>query len=103
MPDKIIEDFSKESSNSRDPKKMKAKVAKLEAKVVDGKATGNNKKEAVYDKKLLRKGLGNVQVAISSTTTNPEEEAPKVKVLLQPSLLPVQNTLMRLSKPEPQL
>ena len=47
MPNKIIEDISRESSNSRDPKKMKAKVAKLEAKVVDGKAAGNDKKENV--------------------------------------------------------
>ena len=44
MPDKIIEDISKEFSNSRNPIKMKAKVAQLEARVVDGKATGNNKK-----------------------------------------------------------
>ena len=46
MPDKMIEDISKESSNSKDSKKMKemkAKVAKLEAKVVDDKAAGSDK------------------------------------------------------------
>ena len=47
MPDKIVEDVSKESSNSKDPRKTmetKAKVAKIEAKVADAKAVGNDKK-----------------------------------------------------------
>ena len=79
----------------------KAKVAKIKAKVTNAKAAGNNKKELSTIKKLPRKGLASVQVAISSTTTNPEEEAPRVKVSLQLSFLPVQNILMRLSKPEP--
>ena len=58
MPDKIIEDISKESFHSRDPKKLKAKVAKLEAKVVNGKAAGNDKKETVYDKKASEQKIG---------------------------------------------
>ena len=74
MPDKIIEDFSKESSNSRDPKKMKAKVAKLEAKVVDGKAAGNDKKETVYNKKASNKLLNwlnmNIDNGIKYNTLN---------------------------------
>ena len=37
---------------------MKAKVAKLEAKVVDSKATGNNKKENVYNKKASEQKIG---------------------------------------------
>ena len=94
MPDKIVEDVSKESKDPKKTKETKAKVAKIKAKVTNAKAAGNNKKELSTIKKLPRKGLASVQVAISSTTTNPEEKAQRVKVSLQPSLLPVQNTLM---------
>ena len=54
MPDKIVEEVLKESSNSKDPRKTKetkAKVVKIEAKINDAKAAGNDKKETVYDKK----------------------------------------------------
>ena len=37
---------------------MKAKVAKLEAKVVNGKAAGNDKKETVYNKKASKDKVG---------------------------------------------
>ena len=41
IPDKIVEDLSKESSkDSRKTKETKDKVAKIEAKVTDAKATG---------------------------------------------------------------
>ena len=53
-------------------------------------------------KKLPRTGLGSVQFATLSTTTNPEEEALKVKVLLLPSSLLVRNIVLQLSMPEPQ-
>ena len=89
MPDKIVDDALKESKDPKKTKETKAKVAKIKAKVTNAKAAGNNKKELSTIKKLPRKGLASVQVAISSTTTNLEEEAPKVKVLLQPSLLSV--------------
>ena len=102
MPDKIVEKVLKETKDPKKTKEMKAKVAKIKAKVTDAKATKIHKEKLSMTKNVLRKRLGPVQVAIYSTITNPEEEAPKVKVLLQPPLLPVRNTLMRLSTPEPQ-
>ena len=43
MPDKIVEDLSKEAKDPRKTKEMKAKVAKIEAKVTDAKTPGNDK------------------------------------------------------------
>ena len=102
MPDKVVEDVSKETKDPKKMKETKAKVAKIKAKVTDAKATENSKKKLSMTKKLPRKRLGNVQVAISSITTFPEEKAQRVKVSLQHSLPPVLNILMQLSKPEPQ-
>ena len=52
MPDKIVEDVSKESSKDpRKTKETKVKVAKIETSVTDAKAAGNDKKETVYNKK----------------------------------------------------
>ena len=81
MPDKIVKDVLKETKDPKKMKETKAKVAKIKAKVTDAKATENGKKT----KKLPKKRLGNVQVAISSITTFPEEEAQRVKVLPQHS------------------
>ena len=86
----MIKDISKESSNSKDSKKMKemkAKVTKLKAKVVNDKAAGNDKKETVYDKKASETRLEAVQSATPSIIMNPGEEALKVKVSLLPSFL----------------
>ena len=60
MPDKMIKETStsKESSNSKDYKKMKAKNAKLEAKIAEDKAAGGDKKESVYDKKASEDKIG---------------------------------------------
>ena len=100
MLDKIVEDISKESKVKRKQRKQKLRSLKLKPRSLMLKLPGTIKKKLSTIRKLLRKRLGKVQVAISSTITNSEEEAPKVKVLLQPSLLPVRNTLMWLSKPE---
>merc|ERR1712240_901537 len=43
-------------------KEMKAKIAKLEAKVVDDKATGGDKKESVIDKKASDDKIGKCPV-----------------------------------------
>ena len=47
MPDKIVEDISEESKDSKKTKETKAKVAKIEVKVTNAKAAGNDKKETV--------------------------------------------------------
>ena len=44
MPDEIVEDVSKETKDPKKTKETKAKVAKIEAKVADAKATENGKK-----------------------------------------------------------
>ena len=44
MPDKIVEDVLKETKDPKKTKETKAKVAKIEAKVTDAKATENGKK-----------------------------------------------------------
>ena len=85
MPYKIVKDVSKETKDPNKMKEMKAKVAKIEAKVTDAKVTKNGKKKLSMTRKLPKKRLGNVQVAISSITTFPEEEAQRVKVSLQHS------------------
>ena len=43
-------------------KEMKAKIAKLKAKVVDDKAAGGEKKESVYDKKASEDKIGKCPV-----------------------------------------
>ena len=103
MPDKIVEDVSKESSKDsrKKQRKRKPRLLKLKPKLLMLKLLEMTRKKMSTIKKLLRTGLGSVQIVTSSTTTNPEEEALKVKVLLLPSFLLVRNVLMRLSKPEP--
>ena len=101
MPDKIVKDVSKPKIQ-RKQRKQKLRLQKSKPRSLMQKLLGTIKKKLSMIKKLLRKRLGNVQVAISSTITNPEEEAQRVKVSLQHSLLPVQNILMQLLKPEPQ-
>ena len=58
MPDKIVKDVSKETKDPKKMKETKAKVAKIEAKVTDAKATENGKKEIVYDKKASEEKIG---------------------------------------------
>ena len=61
MPDKIVEDVSKESTDPKKTKETKAKVAKIKAKVTDAKAARNNKKETVYDKKASKERIRKCQ------------------------------------------
>ena len=47
MPDKIIKDVSKETKDPKKTKVTKAKVARIEAKVTNAKATENGKKNCL--------------------------------------------------------
>ena len=58
MPDKIVEDVSKETKDPKKMKETKAKVAKIKAKVTDAKATKNGKKEIVYNMKASEEKIG---------------------------------------------
>ena len=89
MPDKIIKDLSKETKDPRKQRKQKLKLQKSKPRLLMQKLPRVVKKKLSTTRKLPKKRLGNVQVAISSITTNPEEEAQRVKVSLQPFLLPV--------------
>ena len=59
MPDKIVQEVSKETKDPKKMKETKDKVAKIQAKVTDAKANENDKKEIVYDKKASKEKIGN--------------------------------------------
>ena len=58
MPDKKVEYILKGNKDPKKTKETKAKVAKIVAKVTDEKATKNDKKETVYDKKASEEKIG---------------------------------------------
>ena len=70
MPDKMNDGAftSKDSPNSKDSKKikkMKAKMTKLKAKMVDDKAGGGEKEKSVYDKKASEDKIGKCPICDS--------------------------------------